>query len=137
MSVSARFLSLARHCPLMARLSVSYECGRMQTPELATFLPSPSFRKIRRLEFSVTKIEDFGCLNSGYQETMVMLDLEHLHTIFSQLGREDEKRLQLAILQFLMTRTRLRSFGMALTVPIDPKVVFAQARMEYEHGWEG
>lgn len=81
------------------------------------------------------KFEDFAWLNGEQQGMMVMPDLELLETGLSRLEWEVERRVQLAIRQFLMTRTRLKTFGMVSTVPLDPEIVFAQAGMEYEHGW--
>ncbi|KAK5828946.1 hypothetical protein F5H01DRAFT_329224 [Linnemannia elongata] len=107
-----------------------------ETIDIADCLPSFSLPKFMRLLIPVTRPEDIECLNGGCRQegTMVMPTLHHLHILSVPSELENNRRLQLAIRKFLISRTRLTWIYLS-TITIEPEFVFAQPGKELEHGW--
>ncbi|KAF9921879.1 hypothetical protein FBU30_008047 [Linnemannia zychae] len=66
--------------------------------------------------------------------TMVLPMLEHLEIVSSTIGPRENEKFQLALRQFLLSRTRLKVLDLS-AISVDPLSVFAQKGMEEKHNW--
>lgn len=132
-SYSLRFLS---RCQQLKSVMLPDAPNVGETIDIADCMPSFSLPKFLRLTIPVTRPEDIECLNSGcrQQGDMVMPALHHLHILSVPPELENNRRLQLAIRQFLMSRKRLTWVHLS-AITIEPEFVFAQPGKELEHGW--